>query len=456
MNFLAMATNVKDYVTSKRSVTETLQGGSIPSNATLQDRRMRGSANRLTKNDLSNLPKPSAQKGPSNGFGSFKQEKSTQRLYGFQARSGGARRGQLDEDEVKDDLFDTASVAQEDFDKTLSSGGFDLDNQAQNGEYGYVDGNYNGHQSLYEHGSFPAEVGHAQKAEETDEEQDGRSVEEDDSEDGDDQTVNGNEMGMAQAGQLAQNWNGYRSNGPSHFAHVSSPANGLAHYSNKSSVPQQQAYRTPVSTHNQPVPRQLYGTNGQSSPMDGFVQRRQHDLPPLQQNGYENRSDGLNGELQQFQSGLSPSRTPLPEPLPDYDEKLLYQMDYTILKEQPFDAKPGDSTSSQPSANGLPSAEASLEDRLKQLLDQPRSQQEEHFSRMSKEDWEKSGDWFIDQFADLMKQMREARQAKRDISKRFEDEISAREAAVRGKTMGIDQVLRKMKTGGETVLRQKI
>lgn len=458
-----MAATLKDFV--KRDAPEGPQGRITTPNAQFQDRRARASANRVkvTKADLA---KPSIQNLPgSNGFGTYKQEHSAQKFpAGFQNHTHMGQHEQLDVDEEEDGLFDNASVAREDFDKTLSS-------VEQNEEYERGYGIHGGRRAVYQqgaHGSSPAEVGHTQDPGEYDdddeEEADEASDEEGDDDGGDDRTVHADEMmGIMQAGQQNSKWQGHRPNGPSHFASVS--ANGLA--SNQTSMGQQYVFKTPASIYTQPGQRQQYVNNGLSSPSAGYGSRRSYEPFPIQrQDEYGNGSDGLYSEQQDHESNLAlPATgereatpiTPISTPVrPDYDEKLLYTMDYATLKAQPFDDQPGDTAPSQPPANGLPPAGASFKDRLKHMSKQGQLNQAEFFSQLSKEEWEKSGDWFIDQFTDLMKQMRAARQAKREISKQFEDEIAAREEAVRGKTVGIEQVLRKMKTGGETVLKQKI
>ncbi len=68
-------------------------------------------------------------------------------------------------------------------------------------------------------------------------------------------------------------------------------------------------------------------------------------------------------------------------------------------------------------------------------------------------DWDSSGDWFLERFGDVMHRLREARQNKRAIVERFENEIAEREEAVRNKIHGISRRLTDLKSEGEGLMQ---
>ncbi|CAI4210605.1 unnamed protein product [Parascedosporium putredinis] len=71
---------------------------------------------------------------------------------------------------------------------------------------------------------------------------------------------------------------------------------------------------------------------------------------------------------------------------------------------------------------------------------------------MSVTDWNRSGDWFLEQFGVLIQRMKESRQERRAVVEKYEQEISAREEAVRHKTDSVNKKLNKMKQNGLKVV----
>ena len=78
------------------------------------------------------------------------------------------------------------------------------------------------------------------------------------------------------------------------------------------------------------------------------------------------------------------------------------------------------------------------------------------FEQLSTSEWEEAGDWLIEKFADLLKQLKEKRQEKRRVTEKFEAEIEAREKVVRGKSDLFERKLKEMQASGEGVLRGKM
>jgi hypothetical protein len=135
----------------------------------------------------------------------------------------------------------------------------------------------------------------------------------------------------------------------------------------------------------------------------------------------------------------------------DYDTNILSTMNYSELKDQPFDSNP----KALPSVilDILSGPEVSLEDHLEHFRGLEPDDQITFFAQMSLDQWEQSGDWFLGRFGEIMSKLKDARRAKRDVSKAFEEELATREQAIRLKAEGIQEVFRQMRAGGEGVLR---
>ncbi|PNY28714.1 Uncharacterized protein TCAP_01361 [Tolypocladium capitatum] len=135
----------------------------------------------------------------------------------------------------------------------------------------------------------------------------------------------------------------------------------------------------------------------------------------------------------------------------DYDDKILTSMTYEELQNEPFDMDPATAAGQ----NGH-DASSKLPLKLEQYRQQGAKEQHHMFSAMSMDDWETSGDWFVDQFADIMNRLRDARRRKRRMMQGFEDETAAREEAVRLRSETIDRKLAKMRQDGQRVVEDKI
>ncbi|TWU76403.1 hypothetical protein ED733_006732 [Metarhizium rileyi] len=134
----------------------------------------------------------------------------------------------------------------------------------------------------------------------------------------------------------------------------------------------------------------------------------------------------------------------------DYDDKILSSMAYQDLLEEPFDVVP-----QIPGISGHDMSASKLTTRLEQFQQQGEHEQHQFFANMSIDDWEDSGDWFADQFSDIMKRLRNARRGKRQMIQSFETEASHREEAIRLRTDAIDRKLARMKQDGQRVVGDK-
>jgi hypothetical protein len=139
----------------------------------------------------------------------------------------------------------------------------------------------------------------------------------------------------------------------------------------------------------------------------------------------------------------------------DFDEEALSAMQYSQLRDQEFEDNPRANNAAIPQNDSL-AADASVQERLQHYATRPTPEQIELLSRMRMNEWEESGDWFIERFTDLMSKLRDARKEKRQIAQQFEDEIAHREEEVRAKIDNLDGVMKDMKNGGEGVLRGKV
>lgn len=174
-----------------------------------------------------------------------------------------------------------------------------------------------------------------------------------------------------------------------------------------------------------------------------------HTAPkPNMQNGHRTRrEDGLSSKISRNAPAKDKKRR---LPSLDYDDKILSSMTYQDLQEEPFDVVP-----QIPGMNGHDMSTSKLTTRLEQFQQQGEHEQRQFFANMSIEDWEDSGDWFADQFSDIMKRLRNARREKREMIRSFETEASHREEAIRLRTDAIDRKLTRMKQDGQRVVGDK-
>lgn len=79
--------------------------------------------------------------------------------------------------------------------------------------------------------------------------------------------------------------------------------------------------------------------------------------------------------------------------------------------------------------------------------------QHEFFTRLSVDEWDEAGDWFLDKFGSVVQKLKQARRAKRDLIRQFEDEVAGREEAVRGKIEGIGKTLVELRQEGTSMMQ---
>lgn len=135
----------------------------------------------------------------------------------------------------------------------------------------------------------------------------------------------------------------------------------------------------------------------------------------------------------------------------DYDETALNKMSFADLQSEPFDHDPKREV---PESPAKPPGD-NLDDRMKFYSDKSEEAQAQFFTDMSVQDWEESGDWFLERFGDIVRKMKEARQAKRKLVQHYETEIFNREEEVRRKKDSIERKMSCLSRDGSAMLQGK-
>lgn len=136
----------------------------------------------------------------------------------------------------------------------------------------------------------------------------------------------------------------------------------------------------------------------------------------------------------------------------DYNDAELNAMDFAELRDQAFEYDPQAAAMQQqmPAPTGQ-----TIEEKLAHYKGKDSIDQHQFFTQISIDDWETSGDWFLDQFSTVMQKMKAARRTKREMMVKFEGEVAAREEAVRGKIEGIGRTLQDLKQEGQNMMQGK-
>ncbi|KAI0206482.1 extracellular mutant protein 11-domain-containing protein [Astrocystis sublimbata] len=135
----------------------------------------------------------------------------------------------------------------------------------------------------------------------------------------------------------------------------------------------------------------------------------------------------------------------------DYDDGALATMDYNALKDEAFDFDPAQAEAQ----SAFEPPRGTLSEKLEYFFKKDQVNQESFFAKMPVQDWEESGDWFLDKFGEVMNRFKEARREKRNIVNAFENEITEREQDVRNRMQKIGQNLTDLKTHGEGMVLDK-
>jgi Extracellular mutant protein 11 len=133
----------------------------------------------------------------------------------------------------------------------------------------------------------------------------------------------------------------------------------------------------------------------------------------------------------------------------DYTPEELADMPYSKLQEESFDVDP----CAQPLQ-----FEAQLKSTLQESLVSVRQlhteEQKRFFASLPLTQWEEAGDWFLDQFSEVLNKFRAARKTRRQVAASLEAEISSRNQEVETRKRKLDEVMAEMKASGVGVLSQ--
>ncbi|KAF2019478.1 hypothetical protein BU24DRAFT_419090 [Aaosphaeria arxii CBS 175.79] len=137
------------------------------------------------------------------------------------------------------------------------------------------------------------------------------------------------------------------------------------------------------------------------------------------------------------------------KPVEDYDLKDLFQMDYEQLSKEDFDTNPradapvlSENMQQKPLAERLQYVQKNLD--LKK--------QSEFFTGLPTNEWEDAGDWFLEQFTNIIQRTKEARQTKRKFARKLEDEIEERHKHVAKKQQIVKAAMDSMKSKGNQLI----
>ena len=163
-------------------------------------------------------------------------------------------------------------------------------------------------------------------------------------------------------------------------------------------------------------------------------------------------AEGLSHETEEIRyEPRNPPRIDHQEPQEsmDYDAIEVHGMDYHTLKSEVFDLDPN----AKDFKFGSGREDDTLSDMISAISRSQSADQAHFFRSLTIEQWEQAGDWFLDQFSDVVGKLKHVRQEKRKAARAFEDEIEDRYKAVGQKREQIDGALSEMRESGGKVLQ---
>ena len=186
-----------------------------------------------------------------------------------------------------------------------------------------------------------------------------------------------------------------------------------------------------------------------------IVQKHDHPLTTKQPRPYPEvlleppESEQLSDREESPEEGLHESLPLRSENQLDYEPPVLFELEYTSLRNESFDTDPNGKTFDIPNVE----QDASLDTRLCALSKHEPQDQADYLASIPMREWEEAGDWFLTQFSGVLGKLKDARQQKRRAAKCFEDEIESRHGAVSKKRKLTEDELGSMKKSGGQVLQ---
>lgn len=136
-------------------------------------------------------------------------------------------------------------------------------------------------------------------------------------------------------------------------------------------------------------------------------------------------------------------------PAEDYDTPALFNLSYDQLRDEDFDDEPRGKTkviADDMQQRGLPERLVHVQKNFNPAA------QDKFFRTLPTREWEDAGEWFLDQFSDIITRAKDARQNKRKLARDFEDEVEKRYRRVAKRQQNVETALDGMKTKGQGLI----
>lgn len=142
-----------------------------------------------------------------------------------------------------------------------------------------------------------------------------------------------------------------------------------------------------------------------------------------------------------------PQKRPAPDT--DHPQEALRSMKYEDLATESFDHDPSAQTTSLDVLHKLP-----LPQRLSHMLCQQSQEQGQFLASLPLQQWQESGEWFKEEIAKLNERMMESRNKRREISRRYENDVEQRYNEVMKERSIYEKALHGMAFSGQTVITE--
>jgi len=171
------------------------------------------------------------------------------------------------------------------------------------------------------------------------------------------------------------------------------------------------------------------------------------DFSFVHQSGNESSEDFLHASAKESQSRKRALDL-------DYSMADLSQMTYEQLSKEPFERTPENTGAQLPKQllSGSLSERLDLTYSMKPSKDRD-SHRKAFFASLTIDQYEECAGLILNRFSGIITKFKEARQRKRKATSEFEEEVAQREERVRNRRGGLEQDLKRLKQGGEDVVR---
>jgi len=142
-----------------------------------------------------------------------------------------------------------------------------------------------------------------------------------------------------------------------------------------------------------------------------------------------------------------PQKRPAPDT--DYSQEALRSMKYEELAAESFEDDPAAPTTALDVFNELP-----LSQGLSHMLRQQPQEQDNFLASLPLQQWQEAGEWFKVEIAKLNERMMESRDKRREIGRRYENDVEKRYNEVMKERSVYEKALSGMAFSGQTVITQ--